>query len=146
MKDLEITIGCILSMEQGNIDRLSNLLAEDAIFCGPVPRPLNKCAFLALIAHLQRGFPNWKLHFRKVEVDGPFVRMIIEATGAHLRTLHLPGMLPHLPTGESFHLPPQQIEFYLECNKIRRIHLEPVQGGWIDGIMDQLEIPYPTMN
>ena len=146
MKQLELTIGFIVNLESGKLDDLASLLAEDFLFCGPVFRPLNKYAFVHLLGAMRHGIPNWKSHFREVEVDGDFVRMTIEVTGAHLCTLHLPGMLPHPPTGESFHLPPQQLEFFLVNDKIQRIHLEPVHGGWVDGIMEQLGIPFPAVN
>lgn len=146
MKELELTIGFILAIEQGNMERLASLLADDLIFSGPLQKPMNKSAFMSFITGLLHGIPNWRSHFREVDVDGPFVSMTIEVTGAHLRTLYLPGMLPHAPTGESFHLPPERLQFFIDGEKIRRIHLEPVEGGWINGMLDQLGILQPAVN
>lgn len=148
MIDLEISIGFLLALEQGDFVRMSKLLDDNMLFCGPVPRPYSKQAFLGLISAVRAGVPNWKSHFRDVQVAHSIVSMTIEMTGAHLQRLPgpFPGMPTHPPTGVYFHLPPERIEFAISGEKITRIHIEPVPGGSISGILEQLDIPIPAMN
>jgi hypothetical protein len=148
MQELELSLGFLQAIEQGKITLAAGLLAEDMLFSGPVSHPVGKIAFVELLAAIRGGIPNWRAHFRGVIVDQPFVRMTIQVSGAHLRPLGrlLPGMPYHHPTGESFQLPPQLIEFEIRENKIHRIYVEPVDGGWIEGMLDQLKIVILAQN
>jgi hypothetical protein len=148
MKQLDIAIGFIMAIEKGDLTQAASLLGEDMLFCGPVRHPLTRSELIQFLSALRRGVPDWRSHFRGVEIDLPFVRMTIEVTGRHLRPLSglLPGMPTYPPTGLAFHLPPEGMIFLIENNSIHRIHLEPVQGGWIDGMLEQLGLTAPVMN
>jgi len=148
MKELELTIGALLSIEQGDFSRLSALLTDDMVFCGPVPEPLNKQQYLALISALRAGIPDWKFHFYDVRVEGRFVSMNTRLSGTHSRVMpgFMPGMPSQVPTGRRFQLPVERIEFALEGNLIARIHIDPVTGGGVTGMMEQLGILIPVSN
>jgi hypothetical protein len=151
--NLQVSIGCLLAIEGGDFEMLDRLLAEDMLFCGPqvfgpMPQPMSKKQFVNLMKAIRSGIPNWRSHFHEVASNGPFVSMTIQVSGAHL--CHLPGLLPgmpdHPPSGVSFHLPPERIEFTIIDGKITRIHLEPVPGGGIIGMLEQLGILVPSIN
>jgi hypothetical protein len=148
MKELEITIGFIMALEEGNLGRVSELLTMDMVFCGPVKQPLNRLDYLAIITGLRAAIPNLKFHFYNVEVDGRFVSMTTQVTGSHTFTLPAiyPGMTSHPPSGLSFKLPLERMEFALEAHKIARIHVDPVPGGGFTGILEQLNIFLPEKN
>lgn len=148
MKELELTIGALLSIEQGNIPRLAALLTEDMVFCSPVPEPLSRQQYLALTSTLRAGIPDWKFNFYDVLVEGRFVSMNTRLSGTHSRVIRgfMPGMPSQMPTGRKFQLPVERIEFALEGNLIARIHIDPVTGGGVAGILQQLGILTPASN
>jgi hypothetical protein len=148
MRELELTIGALLSIEQGDIPRLAALLTDDMVFCGPVPEPLSRLQYLTLISALRAGIPDWKFHFYDVRVEGRFVSMNTRLTGTHSRLMpgFMPGMPSQVPTGRKFQLPVERIEFALEGDLIARIHVDPVTGGGVAGMMEQLGILIPASN
>jgi hypothetical protein len=148
MKELEITIGYLLAIEEGNLRRVADLLADDMVFCGPVPQPLSRDDYLAIISGLRSAIPDWKFHFYNVEVDGRFISLVTQITGSHNCTLPaiFPGMTMHPPSGLTFKLPVERMEFALEGDRIARIHVDPVSGGGFAGILEQLNILLPEKN
>lgn len=154
MIELEVPIRFVMAVEAGNFAALEDLLADEMRFCGPVSRPLDKKQFIQIMRAMRTGIPNWKSHFRDVNFRGNITSMTIEVTGAHLHTMPPMPCLPPLlsgttaypPTGKTFHLPAEHVEFALDRGKIIRIHLDPVPGGWVIGILEQLGILVTEMN
>ena len=134
------------AIERGDIPKASTYLAEDFQFSGPVPKPLHKQEFMKMMQALIAGVPDWKFNARNMEAHGHTVEATVQPTGTHTRLLSglMPGMPDAPPTGKSFKLSPEHVRITLRGDKILSIQTDPVPGGGIPGMLQQLGIVMPA--
>jgi hypothetical protein len=131
MTNSEMLQAAFTALESGDSQLAGEYLADDFVFRGTLPQPLDKKRYLALTAALKRGFPDFALNLRVIrETDEHRVVGTIDPIGTHKDVFQLPGMTPIQPTGQCVALPRHRIEFILSEGKIIEAQVDsPSQGG-----------------
>jgi hypothetical protein len=146
MEIKEITSKVLDALEKGDIKSSASYYADNLTFSGPVPMPLNKTQFLDLMTKVTTGVPDWKFNKHDLRVEGQTVIVPVQVTGTQTRTL--PGLMPGMPdlpaTNRSFRIPPEVIRVTFQGDRVVDIHVDPVPGGGIPGMLEQLGVPVPV--
>src|SRR5690242_10834991 len=87
MKGSQIVRTLMNAWESHNIDELHKRLAEDCIFTGLVPQPINKEEFISIAIAILKAMPDLSLHATDFQEDGDKVRVQTAITGRHIREL-----------------------------------------------------------
>jgi predicted ester cyclase len=134
------------SLERGDVQSNAHYYADNFTFSGPVPEPLNKSQFLDLMTKINQGVPDWSFNRGKLRVEGQTVIIPVQVTGTQTRTL--PGLMPGMPdlpaTNRSFRIPPETIRIKFQGERAVDIHVDPVPGGGIPGMLEQLGVAIPV--
>ncbi len=148
MSAKDVVLASMAAMEAGNMAGYATLMADDLVFSGPVPQPLGKAEFVGLMHAVILGVPDWNFHIHDVEENGDTVDLKVQVTGTHTR--EMPGLFPGMPavpaTRKTFSVPEEHIRFTLREGNIATIHVDPVPGGGIPGILQQLGISMSAPN
>jgi len=130
------------AFERGEINATRSSFSDDFSFTGPMPLPLNKAQFLDLMNQILRGVPDWNFHRHDVRVEGQTVIVPVEITGTQSGTLQqlMVGMPILPPSNHSFHLPQEVMQIRFDGERIANIHVDPVHGGGIPGMLHQLGV------
>jgi hypothetical protein len=134
------------SLERGDAQSDARYYADNFTFSGPVPEPLDKSQFLDLMAKMTSGIPDWKFNRGKLRVEGQTVIVPVQITGTQTRTMPslMPGM-PDLPaTNRSIRNPPEVIQVTFQGERVVDIHVDPVPGGGVLGMLEQLGVAIPV--
>ena len=146
MQIQDITSKALDAIERGDIQSTADDYAENFTFSGPVPMPLNKSQYLDIMAKVTSGVPNWNFNREPARVQGQKVIVPVHITGTQTRTL--PGLMPGMPdlpaTNRSFTNPHETIEVTFQGERIVDIHVEPVPGGGILGMLEKLGVAIPV--
>jgi SnoaL-like domain len=146
MQMVDLTNRALDAMESGTIKSSSSLYSDDFTLTGPIPMPLNKNQYLDLMEKVTKGVPDWNFHRHDLRTEGQTVFVPVQITGTQNRTL--PGLMPDMPdlppTNRSFRLPPEVVQITFRGDKISRIHVDPVPGGGIPGMLEQLGVSIPV--
>jgi hypothetical protein len=146
MQIQDITNQVLDGLEKGEIKSTANRYADNFTFSGPVPMPLNKNQFMDLMSKVLTGVPNWKFNRHDLRVEGQTVLVPVQVTGTQTQTL--PGLMPGMPdlpaTNRAFRIPPEVIRVTYQGERIVDIHVDPVPGGGIPGMLEQLGVAVPV--
>src|SRR5215469_4707951 len=149
----EIVTAFMEAFEAKEFDKAASYLSDNFQCSGSTPQPLNKDKFMSYASALATGMPNLSYNFRDIrEVDeslgeGSRVRATIQITGTQTNVFEIaPLGLPLIPeTNKSVSLPAQHWDYVVKGNAIAFIRVEPVSGGGITGILEQLGIDIPIV-
>jgi hypothetical protein len=128
-----------------DLDSAASYMSEDFQFSGPVPEPVDKKQWLALMKVLNTAFPDMNYNTRILGVEGNVVRVTNQLTGTHTNDLDLSAMgLGVIPaTGKSISNPEERGETTVKDNKVTSVHINAVEGGGLMGILKQLGVAPP---
>jgi hypothetical protein len=141
MSATDVLKQALVYIEAGDIDKVASMTTDDLVFEGGMPEAVGKNEFIGMMKALVSAIPDWKFNAQNFQENGNIVRVIFQVTGTQTRTLSLP-MLPQpvAPTGKHFQIPREPTEFIFTGNKVSRIHVDPVPGGGVMGILEQLGV------
>jgi hypothetical protein len=128
-----------------DVAKIAGTVSEDLRFIGAT-RTLNKAQFVAFIAALYTGFPDWHYDYDAVEQcsDGRFAIKWRQG-GTHTVTLALPGIDAVAPTGRTVQIPEHYFFYTVTGDFISVIHPEPIAGGAPRGILEQIGVQLPPL-
>ncbi len=138
----------LLSYVQGlrthDVGLIASTVSDRLRFVGAT-RSLDRSQFLAFIAALYSGFPDWHYAYDRVEeVDG---RLAIKwrQGGTHTALLALPGIDAVPATGRSVIIPEHYFFYEVTDGLITVIHPDPIPGGAPRGILEQIGVVLPPL-
>jgi hypothetical protein len=149
MNQREIVQTLLDSVQKGDFEKVKTLLSNEFQFSGAVPEPINREVWMGINKNLKKAFPNLDYRFHVDGVDGDVVKISAELKGTHSGVLDLSplglGVTPAPNTNKSFGTPREHGKLTVKGDKVTSWIVEPIEGGGLMGILDQLGIPVPTM-
>ena len=147
MNKREIVQALMDSIQQGDLENASSMLAEDFQFSGLIPEPINKDAWLSMSASLKTAFPDLDYHFKVIGTEGHVVRTTSQWSGTHSGVLDLTGMnMGVIPaTNKSFVANRDRTKLTVKENKITSWVVEPTQGAGLMEILKELDAKMPAV-
>ncbi|HET9912312.1 MAG TPA: hypothetical protein VFQ13_10510 [Anaerolineales bacterium] len=150
MNPREIVQALLDSVQRGDYQKAKFLVSNDCQFSGPVPELMRREAWIGINKNLKKAFPNLDYHFHVDGLDGldgHVVKISTEIKGTHSGDLDLSsvglGVTP--ATNKSFAMPHERCRVIIKGSKVASWVVEPVEGGGLMGILDQLGLTVPTM-
>ncbi|HYL44643.1 MAG TPA: nuclear transport factor 2 family protein [Ktedonobacteraceae bacterium] len=153
MNALDTVRTFMLALEARDFAKASTYLAEDFIFSGWTPQPLDREQFITVMSGLKAGIPNLTYHFHTehkgrdlLELDTQ-VRGAVQITGNQTDSFILPPLgLPPIPQmARAVSLPEEHWNYTVQKDQIAQISVERVAGGGIQGLLQQLGIDAPII-
>ena len=128
------------SIQQGEFENASSMLADDFQFSGPISEPIDKEAWLDMSTRLKTAFPDLDYHFKVIGAEGDVVRTTMQLTGTHSGAFDLTdvnmGVIP--PTNKAFSAKREKTKLTVKENKITAWVVDPTEGAGLDAILGQL--------
>ena len=146
MQIQDITNQVLDATEKGKLKSVASYFADNFKLTGPMPTPQNKDQYLDTMAKLTSGIPNWNFNRHDLRVEGQTVVVPVRVTGTQSRPIPslMPGM-PDLPaSNRSLSLPNETIRVKFQGERIVEVHVDPVPGGGVTGILEQLGVQIPV--
>jgi len=150
MNPREIVQALLDSVQRGDFQKANFLISKDCQFSGPVSKPIKGAAWMGMNKNLKKAFPNLDYHFHVDRVDGldgGTVKISAELKGTHSGVLDLSalglGVTP--ATHKSFATPHEHSKVTIKGDKVASWVVEPIAGGGLLGILDQLGVTTPTV-
>lgn len=122
-------------------DELDTLFTENFIAHGThMPAPMNQAQFVGFLTILTTACSDMNFNPRISDVSGNTFKLNWQLTGTHTDTLKLSviGMSDFEATNRSFSLPEDVYTITVDGDKVRKIEISPVEGGGIQGVIQQL--------
>lgn len=122
-------------------DNLDTLFADDFIAHGShLPAPMNQAQFIGFLQILTRACSEMDFHPYVSDINGNEFKLSWQLTAKHTGILRLSaiGMPDFEPTQRTFSLPEDVYHMTISDNKISKITINPVNGGGIQGMIQQL--------
>ena len=145
MNKREIVQGLMDSIQKGDFENAKSMLSDDFQFSGPIPKPVNREAWLAMSANLKTAFPDLNYRFIVTGIDGDIVRTTSQLTGTHTGSFDLTdmkmGMIP--ATKKAFSAKLEKTKVTVKDNKITSWAVEPTEGAGLKAILGQLGVKLP---
>ncbi len=137
----------LAGMEMGQPGKMSEILADDMVFAGPVPEPVGKREFVGLQTAMVAAMPDWKFNATDFKQNGDQVTASFQITGTQTRELNLPMPgFPKVPaSGRHVSLPREPITITLKNGKVNRLESASVPGGGVPGVLAQLGVQMPKI-
>ena len=146
MNKQEIVQGLMDSIQKGDFVKAKSMLTDDFQFSGPIPKPVNREAWLAMSANLKTAFPDLNYHFIVTDTDGDIVKTTSQLTGTHTGSFDLTdmkmGVIP--ATKKAFSAKLERTKVTVKDNKINSWAVEPTEGAGLNAILGQLGVKLPT--
>lgn len=135
------------SIQKGDFNTAKTLIADNFQFSGPVPEPINREAWLKMSANLRTAFPDLNYHFKVEGEEGDTIKIAAQLKGTHIKDLDVTAMnMGIIPaTKKSFTNAHEHGKVTVKGNKVTLWAMEPVKGGGLMGILDQLDVKVPAM-
>ena len=145
MNPREIVQALLDSVQRGDFQKARFLVSKDCQFCGPASELIQREAWMELHKNLKKGCPNLDYHFHVDRVDGlngHLVKISAELQGTQSGVLDLSpvGLGVSPATDKSFATPREHIRVIINESKVASWTEEPIEGGWLMGILIQLGI------
>jgi predicted ester cyclase len=147
MNDIDVVKAGLAASEAGQAGKFADMLTDDMVFAGPVPKPVGKQEFVGLMTALVAAIPDWKFNGQDFKQDGDKVTTVFQITGTQTRELNLPipGFQKFPASGKHVALPKEGITVTVKNGKIARLESAVVPGGGVNGVLAQLGVPMPKM-
>lgn len=141
MNSQEIVKTVITALQSGDFSEAANYIASNFQLLGWMSQPLNEGQFLALQAELDAALPDFSYHLSNLHGHADVVEGLIQVSGTHTRTLALPQLgIPSMrETDQQVVLPQVPVTFLLKEGKIAHMRVQPVPGGGMEGLLQQLD-------
>ncbi len=135
------------TLETNDLDNTSSYLADNFIFSGWTPDPLNKADFLGLISGLKEGIPGLIFNLHNVQEHDAEISGTIKVTGYQTDSFILPmlGTPPIPQTANSISMPAEDVAYRLDHGQIINFTVQHVTGGGVHGLIRQLGIDLPII-
>jgi hypothetical protein len=148
MDPAEIVHAGMAAWEQGDLQSFKSLVADDFVFTGPAPVPLGTEQVLGFIQVHHAAFPDWKFNITETQVEGNTVRVAFQISATHtgvydVRPLGVP-VPPIPPTGKHRSWPKERLTAVVEGGKVKRIDVQPGEGGGVAGTLEWLGVALPA--
>jgi predicted ester cyclase len=141
----QVLLDYVAGLRSHDVDKVASTVADDLHFISAT-RILDRQQFLAMLAALYGGFPDWTYKFDTIEDRGQGNFAIKwHQGGTHTGVWAMPGMAPLQPTGKAVQIPPHYFFYRVADNKLTIIFPEPVQGGAPAGILKQIGVELPPL-
>ncbi|GCE18037.1 nuclear transport factor 2 family protein [Dictyobacter kobayashii] len=131
------------ALDDNELDTATNYLAEDFLFSGWTPKPLDKNGFLSMIKDIKEGIPGLIFNLHNVlEPSSDRVTGTLQIKGYQSDSFIIPvlGTPPIPQTATSVSLPIEDVTYQLNGSTIASMVVQHVQGGGITGLLKQLGI------
>jgi hypothetical protein len=147
MNQREIVQTVLDSVQKGDFVKTKSLLADDFQFSGPIPQPINREAWLGLIASMKTAFPDLDYHFKVIGADDDIVKTTTQLSGTHRGSFDLTNMkMGVIPaTNKSFAAKLENTKITVKENKVTSWAVEPTEGAGLKAILGQLGVKSPTV-
>ena len=147
MNSTEIVQTFITALQWGDMEVAVSRIADDFVFSGWTPQPLDKGEFLAMHSELKGAMPDYSFHLSNVQEGDEGVEAFIQITGTQMRDLSLPtfGVPLIRYTGIDVSLPQVRTNFSLADDKIKEMRVESVPGGGLTGLLQQIGTELPVL-
>jgi len=147
MSSVEIIKTFITALQSGDLGVAADHMSDDFQMSGWTIQPIGKDEFLALQSELNNAMPDFSYDISEVHRTNDEVSALIFISGTHTNDLSLPTFgIPLIPyTGTAIRLPQVEAEFVLKDNRVREMRLEPVAGGGLNGLLQQLGTELPVL-
>ena len=146
MNNREIVQTLLDSVQKGDFVKTKSLLADNFQFSGPIPEPIDREAWLGMIASLKTAFPDLDYHFKVIGADDDVVKTTSQLSGTHRGSFDLTNMnMGVIPaTNKTFDAKLEKTKIAVKENKITSWVVEPTEGAGLKAILGQLGIAVPT--
>ena len=147
MSTIDTVRAFITAIENNEKEETINPLADDFLFSGWTPKPLNKADFINVFAELKSGIPGLMFNLHNLAEQGNAVSGSIQIAGYQSDAFSIPSLsLPPIPQmARSISLPVEDVSFTLMDDKITRWSVQHVDGGGIKGLLHQLGFDAPII-
>jgi len=145
--DARETVQALLeTVQSGDYQTAKSLLADDFMFSGPIPEPINGEQWLGMTAGMKAAFPDLDYHFKVEGVEGEVVKTSSQLSGTHTGDFDLTSMgMGVIPaTGKSFSMTKDSGESEVRDGKIVAYRIQPTEGAGLIAILTQLGISVPS--
>ena len=147
MNKQEIVQGLMDSIQKGDFVKAKSMLTDDFQFSGPIPKPVNREAWLAMSANLKTAFPDLNYRFIVSGMDGDIVKTTSQLSGTHTGSFDLTdmkmGVIP--ATKKAFSSKIEKTKITVKNNLIQSWVVEPTDGAGLNAILGQLGVKLPIV-
>ena len=142
MNKREIVQALMDSVQKGDFENAKSMLADDFRFSGPIPKPINKEAWIGMSLGLKAAFPDLNCHYKVIGTEGDVVRSTSQLSGTHSGSFDLTNMnMGVIPaTNKTFSTKLEKTKVSVKENKITSWVVEPTEGAGLKAILGQLGI------
>lgn len=147
MKTTELVRNALQALETGDMTAAERYYSDELVFTGPVPEALGKKVFLGLMQAIIQSSPDFSFNLKEVEEEGPDrAAAHISISGTQTQTLRglMPGMPDTPPTNRHYQIPHEVVHCKVKGDKAVAIHVDPVPGGGIPGLLEQIGVAIPV--
>ncbi|GAC1432785.1 MAG: hypothetical protein NVSMB54_29450 [Ktedonobacteraceae bacterium] len=147
MSTIDIVRAFLTAIENNEKEETINPLADDFLFRGWTPKPLNRTDFITTFAELKSGIPGLMFNLHNLSEQENMVTGSIQIAGYQSNAFSIPPLsLPPVPQmARSISLPVEDVTFELMGDKITRWSVQHVAGGGIKGLLHQLGFDAPII-
>ena len=147
MSAIDIVRAFTTAIENNEKEETVKPLADDFLFSGWTPKPLDKADFITTFAELKSGIPGLMFNLHNLSEEGNRVTGSIQIAGHQSDSFSIPPLsLPPVPQmARSISLPVEDVTFELADDKITRWSVHHVEGGGIKGLLHQLGFDAPII-
>lgn len=142
MNKREIVQSLMDSIQTGNFESARTMLADNFVFSGPVPEPINAEAWLGMSVNMKTAFPDLDYRFKVIGTDGDVVRSTTQLSGTHSGSLDLTNMhMGVIPaTNKAFSAKTEKTRITVKGDKITSWAVEHTEGAGLKAILGQLGV------
>ena len=146
MNKREIVQGLMDSIQKGDFVTAKSMLTDDFQFSGPIPKPVNREAWLTMSANLKTAFPDLNYRFIVIGTEGDVVKTTSQLSGTHTGPFDLTAMkMGVIPaTDKRFSSKIEKTKITVQNNLVKSWVVESNDGAGLNVILDQLGVKTPT--
>ncbi|GCF09879.1 nuclear transport factor 2 family protein [Dictyobacter arantiisoli] len=146
---VDVVKSLIAALQSGDIELATHLLDEQFEMTGFAQKSLSQAQFLGMQDALLAAMPDLSYHLENAArlEDQNSVEANITLTGTHSNDLALPlfGLELIPATGIAVTLPQTAVTFEVVDDKIVKMAFEPVTGGGLSGLLQQVGSELPLL-
>ncbi|MDQ2905321.1 MAG: nuclear transport factor 2 family protein [Chloroflexota bacterium] len=139
MNAVETVKTFITALQSGDTEMIATIMADDFVARGLTDHELDKGTFLAMQSELLDAMPDLSYNLSEVHAHEHLVQALIMINGTQSNDLTLPVFNVQIPaTGLAISLPQVPVEYILAGQQIKEMRVQAVQGGGLQGLLQQL--------
>jgi predicted ester cyclase len=142
MNKREIVQSLMDSVQKGDFESARTMLADNFVFSGPIPEPINAEAWLGMSLNMRTAFPDLDYRFKVIGTDGDVVRSTTQLSGTHSGAFDLTNMkMGVIPaTNKAFSAKLARTRITVKGDKVTSWAVERTEGSGLKAILDQLGV------